>query len=42
MNAQEDLTQAHTNYINAFYNYNIVKDALDKAVGVPVNLIVPR
>ena len=41
MDAQEKLTEARTNYYNALYNYNIAKAALDKAMGIPVNLNVP-
>ena len=41
MDAQEKLTEAKTNYYNSLYNYNIAKAALDKAMGIPVNLNVP-
>lgn len=41
MDAQEKLTEAQTNYYNALYRYNVARAALDKAVGVPVNINVP-
>ena len=31
--AQLDLTQAETNYVQALYDYNIAIASLDKAVG---------
>lgn len=40
MDAEEKLTQAQTNYITTLYNYNTNKAALDKAMGVAVNLDV--
>ena len=42
MDAQEKLTSARTNYYTALYNYNTSKAALDKAMGIPVDLDVPR
>ena len=41
MDAQEKLTEAQTNYYNSLYNYNIAKAALDKAMGVPININIP-
>ena len=41
MDAQEKLTEARTNYYNSLYNYNIARAALDKAMGMPVNIDVP-
>lgn len=41
MDAQEKLTQTQTNYYNALYSYNVARAALDKAMGVPVNINVP-
>ena len=40
--AQEKLTQARTNYYTALYEYNLNKAALAKAMGVPVDIDVPR
>ena len=40
--AQEKLTQARTNYCTALYEYNLNKAALEKAMGVPVDIDVPR
>ena len=40
--AQEKLTQARTNYYTALYDYNLNKAALAKAMGVPVDIDVPR
>lgn len=40
--AQEKLTQARTNYYTALYDYNLNKAALEKAMGVPVDMDVPR
>ncbi len=40
--AQEKLTQARTNYCTALYEYNLNKAALEKAMGVPVDMDVPR
>lgn len=42
MDAQEKLTSARTNYFTALYNYNTSKAALDKAMGIPVDIDVPR
>jgi len=42
MDAQEKLTSARTNYYTALYNYNTSKAALDKAMGIPVDIDVPR
>ena len=36
--AQNKLTNAQTNYVNALYNYQLAKAALDKAMGIPVDL----
>ena len=41
MDAQEKLTRAHVNYYSALYAYNVAKASLDKAMGVPIDLIVP-
>lgn len=41
MDAQEKLTEAQTNYYNALYSYNIACAALNKAIGIPVNINVP-
>lgn len=38
MDAEEKLTEARTNYYTALYNYNTSKAALDKAMGIPVDL----
>ena len=38
MDAEEKLTRARTNYYTAMYNYNTSKAALDKAMGIPVDL----
>ena len=40
--AQEKLTRAQTNYCNALYNYNLYRATLEKAMGVPVGISVPR
>ena len=42
MDAQEKLTSARTNYYTALYNYNTSKAALDKAMGIPIDIDVPR
>ncbi|MCI6282900.1 TolC family protein [Selenomonas sp.] len=42
MDAQEKLTSARTNYYTALYNYNTSKAALDRAMGIPVDIDVPR
>ena len=41
MDAQEKLTSARTNYYQALYQYNTSKAALDKAMGIPVDIDVP-
>ena len=41
MDAQEKLTAARTNYYQALYEYNTSKAALDKAMGIPVDIDVP-
>ncbi|MBR0260318.1 MAG: TolC family protein [Selenomonadaceae bacterium] len=41
MDAQEKLTKARVNYYSALYEYNVAKALLDKAMGVPIDLIVP-
>lgn len=38
MNAQEKLTEAHTNYFNALYSYNMSKAQLEKAMGLPIEI----
>ncbi len=40
MDAEEKLAQAQTNYYTALYNYNSSKAALDKAMGIMVDLDV--
>ena len=40
--AQDKLIQARTNYYTALYEYNLNKAALAKAMGVPVDIDVPR
>ena len=42
MHANEKLTTARTNYYTALYNYNTSKAALDKAMGIPVDLDVVK
>lgn len=42
MDANEKLTTARTNYYTALYNYNTSKAALDKAMGIPVDLDVVK
>lgn len=42
MDAEEKLTTARTNYYTALYNYNTSKAALDKAMGLPVDLDVVK
>lgn len=42
LDAQEKLTQARSNYYTALYQYNLNRVALDKAMGLPVGLDVPR
>ena len=42
MDANEKLTTARTNYYTALYNYNTSKAALDKAIGIPVDLDVVK
>ena len=42
MDANEKLTTARTNYYTAIYNYNMSKAALDKAMGIPVDLDVVK
>ena len=41
MDAQEKLTEARTNYYQALYEYNTSKAALDKAMGIPIDMDVP-
>ena len=36
--ADEKLVTAQTNYYDALYNYNVSKAALDKAMGLPIDL----
>ncbi len=40
--AQEKLTQARTNYFTALYQYNLYKAQLQKAMGIPVGIDVPK
>ena len=40
MNAQDKLTDARNRYYNALYQYNVNKAALDKAMGLMVDLDV--
>ena len=40
--AQEQLTQAQSNYYTALYEYNLYRAALAKAMGIPVGMSVPR
>ena len=42
MDATEKMTAARTNYNNALYNYNVYKAALDKAMGIPVDIDVAK
>lgn len=42
MDAEEKLAQAQTNYYTALYNYNSSKAALDKAMGIMVDLDVTK
>jgi len=42
MDAEEKLTQAQTNYITTLYDYNTSKAALDKAMGLTVDLNVAK
>ena len=42
MDATEKMTSARTNYNNALYNYNVYKAALDKAMGIPVDIDVAK
>lgn len=42
MDATEKMTAARTNYNNALYTYNLSKAALDKAMGIPVDIDVAR
>ena len=40
--AQEKLNEARSNHLTALYEYNLGKATLEKAIGVPVALDVPR
>ena len=40
--AQEKLTQTRSNYLTALYQYNLFRARLEKAMGVPVDIAVPR
>ena len=40
--AQDKLIQARTNYYTALFEYNLNKAALAKAMGIPVDMDVPR
>lgn len=42
MDASDKLTQAKMNYYSALYEYNTSKASLDKAMGIPVEIDVPR
>lgn len=42
MDAEKKLTEARQNYYSSLYNYNVSKARLDKAMGIPVLLDVPR
>lgn len=42
MDATEKMTSARTNYNTALYNYNVSKAALDKAMGIPVDIDVAK
>ena len=42
MDANEKLTSARTNYYTALYQYNTSKAALDKAMGLPVDIDVVK
>ncbi|MBQ1615477.1 MAG: TolC family protein [Selenomonas sp.] len=42
MDATEKMTAAQTNYYTALYKYNISKAALDKAMGIPVDINVAK
>lgn len=42
MDATEKMTAARTNYNTALYNYNVNKAALDKAMGIPVDIDVAK
>lgn len=42
MDANDKLTQAKMNYYGALYEYNTAKAELDKAMGIPIEIDVPR
>ena len=42
MDATEKMTTARMNYNAALYNYNVSKAALDKAMGIPVDIDVAK
>ena len=42
MNAQEKLAEARTSYYTSLFKYSTAKAALDKAMGIPVELNIPR
>ena len=42
MDASRKLTEARSNYFTALYNYNTAKAALDRYMGVPVEIDVVR
>lgn len=42
MDASDKLTQAKMNYYTALYEYNIAKASLDKSMGIPIEIDVPR
>ena len=41
VDSQNNLTQARMNFYTALYNYNVARAALEKAMGVPIDLDVP-
>ena len=42
IDAEDKLIQARTDYYMALYEYNLYRAGLDRAMGVPVNVDVPR
>ena len=42
MDAQEKLVEARTNYYTAIYSANMSRAQLDRAMGIPVAIRVPR
>lgn len=41
MDSQDKLTQARMNFYTAMYNYNVARAALEKAMGIPIDIDVP-